>query len=71
MNSGNVNCQMCGKPATHFCNACGKHLCDSMQCMTRAAAGAIVNNPVEAVKQAPAAVAHAVDVLANKLNPFR
>lgn len=67
-----MNCEMnCGKPATHFCTACGKHLCDSMQCMTRAAASAIATNPVQAVKSAPAAVAHAVDVLADKLNPFR
>lgn len=66
-----MNCEICGRAATHFCTGCGKHLCDSMACMTRAAAGAIVTNPVQAVKSAPAAVAHAADVLADKLNPFR
>jgi len=67
-----MKCEMnCGREATHFCTGCGKNLCDSMQCIARAGAHAITTNPVQAVKSAPAAVAHAVDVLADKLNPFR
>ena len=66
-----MKCEMnCGRDATHFCTACGKNLCDSMGCMTRAAAGAVVHDPVGAVKAAPAAIAHAVDVVAQKLDPF-
>jgi hypothetical protein len=61
----------CGREATHLCTACGKHLCDSLACAARAGVHAIATNPVQAVKSAPAAAAHAVDVIANKLNPFR
>ncbi len=67
-----MNCEMnCGLEATHFCNGCGKWLCDSMKCNTLAAAKAVATNPVQAIKSAPAAVEHALDVIANKLNPFR
>jgi hypothetical protein len=69
------NCEICGAPATHFCRGCGKWLCDKMSCNTRAAAAAVVKNPVEAIKRAPDAIAHAGDVLGNmlsdRLNPFK
>ena len=62
-----MNCEICGAPATHLCTGCGKYLCDSIACAAKGAASAIRSNPVQAVKSAPAAVAHAIGVLADGL----
>jgi hypothetical protein len=70
-----MNCEICGAPATHFCNACGKNLCDKMSCATAAAAGAVRADPIKAIKNAPDAIAHAGDVLgkmlSDRMNPFK
>ena len=60
-------CAKCGAPATHFCGACGQWLCDSMTCIAKAGAKAVVTHPVKALQNAPAAVANLADVMADKL----
>ena len=49
-------CFYCGQMATHFCPACGKHLCDKGTCAAKAAAQAIRASPAAALRNAPAAI---------------
>jgi hypothetical protein len=42
-----MNCYYCGAAATHLCKQCGHWLCDSGVCARRAAAGEIVNHPIQ------------------------
>jgi len=44
-------CEVCGKfPATHFCAACGKWLCDSKLCNLASAGRAVVQHPVRSAQ---------------------
>jgi len=70
-NCDNAACAICGAPSTHFCNGCGKCLCDSMACITRGAASAVAANPVKAIANAPAAASHALGTLVEHFNPFK
>jgi hypothetical protein len=39
-------CGYCGAIATHFCDVCGKWICDSKFCEMRAEGRAVVHHPV-------------------------
>jgi hypothetical protein len=36
-----VRCAWCGLPATHFCSACGKWICDAFLCKAKSTALAL------------------------------
>ncbi len=43
-------CDHCGAPATHFCTACRKFLCDKVSCYLKSVARGVVAHPVIATR---------------------